>query len=102
MLTRGAAGPPDVPIPTRLVTSGPLLLSLQYTQTHTPTPTHKGFLQQTKHSTCTATQNGKLLYAGAIVDLHTMRILFKECHSDEHVNTPGLNDKAFFFPPTVF
>lgn len=29
MLTRGAAGPPDVPIPTRLVTSGPLLLSLQ-------------------------------------------------------------------------
>lgn len=37
MLTRGAAGPPDVPIPTRLVTSGPLLLSLQYTQTHTYT-----------------------------------------------------------------
>lgn len=35
MLTRGAAGPPDVPIPTRLVTSGPLLLSLQYTQVHT-------------------------------------------------------------------
>lgn len=39
MLTRGAAGPPDVPIPTRLVTSGPLLLSLQHTQARTYTHT---------------------------------------------------------------
>lgn len=32
MLTRGAAGPPDVPIPARLVTRGPLLLSPYCTQ----------------------------------------------------------------------
>ena len=43
MLTREAAGPPDVPIPTRLVTSGPLLLSLQYTHTHTHTHTQDFF-----------------------------------------------------------
>ena len=53
MLTRAAAGPPDVPIPSRLVTSGPLLLSPQYT--------HSGFLQHTIHSTCSGTQYIKLL-----------------------------------------
>lgn len=82
MLTRGAAGPPDVHIPTRLVTSGPLLLSLQNTQVHTYT----GFLQQTIHSTHTthaATQNWKASrHAVASVDLlrnTTMRILFTRC-----------------------
>lgn len=35
MLTRGAAGAPDVHIPSRLVMSGPLLLSSPYAHTHT-------------------------------------------------------------------
>lgn len=102
MLTRRAAGPPDVPVPTRLVASGPLLLSLPCTRIHIHRETHrcvsaqhKGFLQRAIHSTRTATQTAKLLYAVATLDLHTMRILFKE-HSEEHVNPPGLSDKLPF------
>lgn len=34
MLTRRAAGPPDVPVPTRLVAIGPLRLSLPCTRVH--------------------------------------------------------------------
>lgn len=41
MLTRRAAGPPDVPVPTRLVARGPLLLSLPCTRMHIHTNTHR-------------------------------------------------------------
>lgn len=40
MLTRGAAGPPDVAIPTRLVTSGPSLLSLRVSLSPSLSLTH--------------------------------------------------------------
>lgn len=106
MLTRRAAGPPDVPAPTRLVASGPLLLPLPCTRMHTHTQAHihvfvcvcaqhKGFLSRAIHSTQTATQTAKLLYSVATLDLHTMRISFKE-HGGEHVNPPGLRDKLPF------
>lgn len=75
MLTRGAAGPPDVPIPSRLVTSGPLLLSLQNTQTHT----HKEMLLQMIHRTRATTQKGSY-YAIATTVVHkytTIRKFFK-------------------------
>lgn len=47
MLTRRAAGPPDVPVPTRLVASGPLLLSLPCTRMHIHTQMHVGTTQRT-------------------------------------------------------
>lgn len=85
MLTRGAAGPPDVPIPYRLVTSGPLLPSLQNRQTHTRKPT--------KSCSCrlyiahAQQHHEKLLYAAATVDLHrstTTRMFFKGSNGEKH------------------
>lgn len=80
-----------------------LLATLTHARAHTRTHTHthacrhkhKGFLQRAIHSTQTAAQTAKLLYAVATLDLHTMRISFKE-RREEHVNPPGLRDKLPF------
>lgn len=68
-------------VPTRLVTSGPLLLSLQNTHTHTHAQAFSRLYI--------------VLYSVAIIDLHTMGIFFNGCCNEEHANPHGLNDMTF-------
>lgn len=79
MLTRGAAGPPDVPIPTRLVTSGPLLLSLLYTHKHIRS---HGLPEQTIHRT---NHQRKAAAFGLLHRITAVRLLFKGSLSEECV-----------------